>query len=235
MLKTLLRGNGQKRKASEEPETPQASTSATQSKHQTASNGLANAASDSEEEDSRSKSISAKGKQKADFFHNKPSKQTNGTTNGEVSTKKNKKRKQNGNLEESVGADADAVDNFVKPATASTHKKPSTSAPISPAKSGKVVPVKPPYALPLTAQDDMSDGNAGEDGNEGGGEDDESIMTETTMTGTGLGSPGPDGEPKKKKRKKKKKKNKNAQLATDEAGQKSSSNTGMLFGSSILD
>lgn len=91
--------------------------------------------------------------------------------------------------------------------------------------------VKPPYALP--AHDDPLD--QADDGSDQG-QDDESIMTETTTaTGTMQGSPGPaDGEQKKKKRKKKKKK-KNAQIVPEGAAQIPNTSTGMLFGQSVLD
>lgn len=201
---------------------------------QTVINGInGTAASDSEEEDSRSKSISVKGKKKADLFHDKPSKQVH---NGEGSSKKQKKQKQNGSAPGSE-ANGAALDTFAKPSTPIGNKKQATLAPSSPTRLlAQASGMKPPHAVPPNVTDQKSPAPEA-DCDEQTGEDDESIMTETTMTGTMLGSPGAeDGEQKKKKkRKNKKKKNKTTQGLGSEASQNGSSGSAMLFGSSILD
>lgn len=236
MLKTLLGGGSRKRKADEEAEIPRPPTSKIKSNGLAATNGTANAASDSEEEDSRSKSISAKGKKKADLFHEKPAKQHQHKVSaiGEE-TSKNKKKQKIKALTNGLETGAAAPDTFAKPATPPPGKKQTISTPTSPAKTGKTAAVEPPYAPALRSQSQKTDGPENED-EERGGEDDESIMTETTMTGTFLGSPGAeDGERQKKKRKKKKKKNKNVQPSGEGASENTSYSTGMLFGASILD
>ena len=235
MLKTLLGGSSRKRKASEEAETARPSTSGAKLNGQAVTNGImdAAAASDSEEEDSRSRSISVKGKKKADLFHEKPTKQV---YNHEGASKKHKKQKQNGST---VGSEPNgaASDTFAKPSTPIGSKKQSTSVPTSPTRlPAQAAVMKPPYTVSSHPTDHKSPALE-VDNDEQIGEDDESIMTETTMTETLLGSPSAgDGEQKKKKkRKNKKKKNKTAQDLGDEASQNDSSNTAMLFDSSILD
>lgn len=116
---------------------------------------------------------------------------------------------------------AGAEESFVKPGSTKALKKETPSAPASPTR-------------PQThTQQEKAEGDVEEDGYQ----DDESIMTETTMTGTLQGSPTPgDGEPrKKKKRKNKNKKNKNGQILGDIASTIPGASHGMLFGESILD
>lgn len=181
------------------------------------------AADDSEEEDSRSKAFSSKGKKKADFFHDKPSKpsQGNTATEGQISSKKNRKRKQLADSQAADNEDAGAEESFVKPGSTKALKKETPSAPAS--------PTRPQSNM----QQEKADASVEEEGDQ----DDESIMTETTMTGTIQGSPIPgDGEPrKKKKRKNKNKKNKNGQILGDMVSTIPAASNGMLFGESILD
>lgn len=238
MLKTLLNGNSRKRKASEEPEVPRASTSSL-SKHtaQTTINGPANQASDSdEEEDSRSKSISAKNKKKSDLFHNKPvkSRQNNASSATEPMPKKSKQQKESTATTGSGNTKEATPDTFAKPTIPTGSKKGNTSAPASPVRSTIGTTAKPALSPPFQAQ--LQNGRPREIDNSDD-EDDASILTETTMTGTLMGSPqADDSEQRKKKRKKKKKKNRISQPPVEGGPQPNgSANTGMLFGNSILD
>lgn len=228
IIRTLL-GGTQKRKPVEEPETPRASTSGAQNSGKSAAAAGPSTADDSEDEDSRSRAISSKGKKKADFFHDKPTKQSqsNGLVNGQSTSKKNKKRKQEEMANQAMAlGSAAAADTFAKPAAPNgAQNRETSSTPASPSRMN---------GTSLHAEKEKADESAFDESYQ---DDDQSIMTETTMTGTLQGSPTPgDGEPRKKKRKNKKKKNRNAQgLDSSVLAASAPASNGLLFGESILD